>query len=102
MIAASDLTFYKLLAVINNPADTCLRKSGEFGIFLGPAHHAFGSVYMGYMGAGFGSRTCSTACVGKKVQNLHRAVGLLNDRREPVPVGSLLWEQTGVFEAEWL
>ena len=57
---------------------------------------------MGDMGACFGCGTCGTACVGKKVQNLHRAVGLLNDRREPVPVGSLLWEQTGVFEAEWL
>lgn len=34
VIAASNLTFYKLLAVINNPADTCLRQSGEFGISL--------------------------------------------------------------------
>ena len=57
---------------------------------------------MGYMGTGFGCGTCSTACVGKKIQNLHRAIGFLNDRREPVPVGSLFREQTGVLEAEWL
>ena len=45
---------------------------------------------------------CSAACVGKEVQHADRTSGRFNLFREPVPVGCLFRENTGVLKAERL
>ena len=54
------------------------------------------------MRTGLGCGNSCSACVGEEVQDLDRAVGFLNKRREPVPVGSLLREKTCVLKTEGL
>ena len=100
MIAAADLTLYEFYTVIDDPADRRIAKSGRTGIFLCPGDHALGGIYVCNTCSGSGSGERSTAGVGKEVQNFDRAAGIFDLFREPVPVGSLLREQTGMFETE--
>ena len=57
---------------------------------------------MGHGSTCLGSGQGCSASVGEQIQYLNRAPGIADLVTEPVPVGSLLREQTGVLEAEWL
>ena len=56
---------------------------------------------MSDMCAGSGCCKCSSAGVGKQVQNFDRASGIADLITEPVPVRCLFREETGMFKAEW-
>ena len=100
VIATTDLTLHKFHTVVHQPADRCVRKSGSGSVFLRPVDHSFGSVYVGNLCTGSsGSQSC-TACVGKKVQHFDRTACITDLVTKPIPVDSLLWEKSGVFETE--
>lgn len=57
---------------------------------------------MGHLGSGGGCRQSGSPGVGKEIQNFYGPSGLPDQPGEPVPVYSLLREQSGMFKAERL
>ena len=45
--ASADLTFHEFQAVVGEPSDRSIGKTGRSGIFFCPAHNAFGGIYRG-------------------------------------------------------
>ena len=100
MVAPADLALYEFDTIIHQPADRRVLKSGRYCVFFCPCDHALGGVHMGYAGACSGCSKCGTAGVSEQIQYFNRSSGISYFIREPVPVGGLLREQTGMLEAE--
>ena len=100
VISSADFTFYEFYAVVYQPADRGIAQSGSYGVFFCPGNHSFGCVYMGDRSTGCCGCESGTACIGKKIQYFYRASGVADLIAEPVPVGSLFREKSGMFEAE--
>ena len=100
MIASSDFAFHELDAVVDQPADWSIFKTGGNGVFFCPADHTFGSVYMSDGSSRSRRSQCCASCVGEQVQNFNWAACLFDFFREPVPVGGLFREQTCMFETK--
>ena len=100
MISPADLTFRKLYAVIYDPADGGVFQAACLGVFFGPAHHAFGSVYMGDGSSGCRRRQGGAAGVGEEIQNFYGPSGIPDLIPEPVPVCRLFREKPCVLKAE--
>ena len=67
MVPSSDFALHKFDAVIHQPPDRLVGQAGRSRIFLGPAYHAFGCVYMGDAGAGGCSGQCSASGISKEI-----------------------------------
>ena len=102
MVAPADFPLYKFYAVIYNPANRSIFQPGRSCIFLCPCHHTFGGVHMSDGSSGSSSSQCSTAGICKKIQHFDRTTGIFDFFSEPIPVGSLFREKTGVLKTKRL
>ena len=67
MVAAADLALNKLYAVVHNPADRGITKTGRDGVFLRPGHHSLGGIHMRDAGTGSSGGNRGTASVGEQI-----------------------------------
>ena len=76
MISSSYFPFYKFYTVIYQPANRRISQSGRDSIFFGPGNHTFGGIHMCDLSTGSSCCKCSTACIGKKIQDFYRSSGI--------------------------